>query len=208
MKLKLYYGAGSCSMSCKIAIDEAKLAHEAVLVDFEAPGALTAEVAALNPLGALPIMTSDGKTMTQNIAILEYIADNAPGSNLLPAVGTWERAEVMRWLSFTASDLHKSFSPLFGMNSIATSPGAKTDLRNWAVSSIDELFTIAEKQLTGRDYLTGKNFTIADAYFFVVTGWTKWVDISIAKYPNLSAFQTRVAHRPVVAKILKDNGMA
>ena len=166
------------------------------------------EVQQLNPLGALPIAIINGKTMTQNIAILEYIADQNPGSPLLPQTGTWERTEVMRWLSFTASDLHKAFSPLFGLKQIFSQSSTQIEVRQWSEKSIHELLAVAENQLNGKEYLTGSNFTIADAYFYVVVSWTKWVDISISKYKNLESYMRRVTERPAVAKTLKEAGLA
>lgn len=207
MKFKLYYGSGSCSMSCEIAAEEAKFARDSVLIDFDI-AEQAAEIEKLNPQGALPVAMIDGKVVTQNIAILEHIADKSPSSHLLAAPGTWERAETMRWLSFTASDLHKSFSPLFGLKNNFTNTTTQADVRNHAITEIHNLFAVAEKQLAGKDYLTGKNFTVADCYFYVVTSWTKWVDISIANYPNLSAYMKRVTERPAVAKVLKQAGLA
>lgn len=116
--MKLYYSAGSCSTSCHISLEESGFPYEAVPVDWS-DAAQAAEVERLNPLGTLPILTDKNLTLNQNIGIHTYVADQVPQKQLLPPVGTPERAEAMSWLSFIASDLHKSFSPLFALVSVS-----------------------------------------------------------------------------------------
>src|SRR4051812_34401540 len=112
--MKLYYSAGSCSTSCHITLEESGLKYDAIEVDFDnASDPNVALVSKLNALGTLPILiTDDGKQLDQNLAIHTYIADKAPGKNLLPAEGTYERAEALNWLSFVCSDLHKGIGAL------------------------------------------------------------------------------------------------
>jgi glutathione S-transferase len=193
-------------MSCEIALVEAKIPHDSVLIDFD-DAAQAAEVGRLNPAGALPVLTEGGKTLTQNIAILEYFADRHPQSKLLPAPGTWERAETMKWLSFVASDLHKAFSPLFGLNAMTNDANTRSEVRKWCVASVNEHLAIVDHQLSNNPFIAGQTFSAADAYLFVVAGWGQWVDIPIAPYKNLSAYMGRIAERPAVHQVLKDAGL-
>jgi glutathione S-transferase len=119
--MKLYYSAGSCSTSCHISLEEAGLKYEAIEVDWDnSSDPNVALVTKLNPLGTLPVLiTDDGKQLDQNAAIHTYIADLAPQKNLLPAQGTFERAQAMNWLSFVTTDLHKSIGGLFSVAAIS-----------------------------------------------------------------------------------------
>lgn len=208
--MKLYYSAGSCSTSCHITLEEAGIKYEAIEVDWDnASDPNIALITKLNPLGTLPIfITDDGKQLDQNISIHEYIADRAPEKKLLPAVGTTERAQALNWLSFVGTDLHKSIGALFSVRAISSDAAVQETVRKFMVGRANECLGYMDSKLAGNDYLMGKQFTIADAYAFVVTGWTRWLEIPLAPYKNIQAYMARVAARPAVAKVLKDEGLA
>lgn len=208
--MKLYYSAGSCSTSCHIVLEEAGLKYEAIEVDWDnASDPNIALVSKLNPLGTLPILvTDDGKQLDQNLAIQIYAADLAPGKNLLPAHGTIERAQALNWLSFVAADLHKSVGALFGLPYMTPDKEAQATIRKFMVGRANETIAYVESKLEGKDYLMGSTFTPADAYAFVVLGWTKWLEIPLTPYKNVQAYLARVAARPAVAKVLKAEGLA
>lgn len=206
--MKLYYSAGSCSMSCHIGLEESGLPYQAIKLDWSKPDAHLAELERLNPLGVVPVLiTEAGKTLTQNAAILEVVADLKPETKLLAPVGTQDRAETLAWLSFVAADLHKSYSPLFGLQSISSSESTQSDVREWAKKGVHQHLAHVDAHLAGRDYLMGRQFTIADCYLFTVVGWSKWVNIKLDTYKNLSAYQDRVYKRPAVQAVLRAEGL-
>ena len=207
--MKLYYSAGSCSTSCHITLEESGLKYEAIQVDFDNTSdpnlALTAK---LNALGTLPILiTDDGKQLDQNLSIHTYIADLAPQKNLLPAHGTFERAEAMNWLAFVASDLHKGIGSLFGVSGFSEDSKIQEIVRKNMLTKANEYLKYMDTKLTGKDYLMGSTFTAADSYAFVVTGWTKWLEIPLTPYKNIEGYLARIASRPAVAKVLKAEGL-
>ena len=195
-------------MSCHLGLEEAGLPYEALEVDWSKPDQNLTELERLNPLGVVPALVTDtGKTLTQNAAILEVIADLKPASKLLAPVGTQERGETLAWLSFVAADLHKSYSPLFGLQSISANEATQTEVREWATKNVHHHLAHVDAHLAGRDYLMGKQFTIADCYLFTVVGWSKWVNIKLDTYKNLSAYQDRVYKRPAVQAVLRAEGL-
>jgi glutathione S-transferase len=205
---KLYYSAGACSMSCEIAFEEMGIAHEAILLDWEKNDAHMSELHRLNPLGAAPVVvTESGQTLTQNSAVLEYFADLKKQTQMLPAPGTIERAHVLQWLSFAATDFHKSFVPLFALQGISENPTTREEVRNWAVKGVQENLAYLDKALAGKEFITGSQFTVADCYLFVVAGWTKFVQIPLDPYKNVAAYVSRVYQRPSVQKTLKKAGI-
>lgn len=166
-----------------------------------------AEVERLNPVGTLPIMVLDsGQVLSQNLAIQTYLAGQVPERNLLPKGGE-ERAVALNWLSFVAADLHKAFSPLFGLQQISEDEKVQSSVRNWATGIVHGHLAHLNRNLQGKDYLLGKQFSVADAYCFVVSNWTKWLEIPTEKYGNLNAYLGRVASRPAVQKVLKEEGI-
>ncbi len=207
--MKLYYSAGSCSTACHITLEESGLKYEAVEVDWDnTSDPNIALVEKLNPLGTLPILvTESGKQLDQNIAIQTYIADLAPDTKLLPTPGTFERAEAMNWLAFVSTDLHKSVGAFFSIKGISTDPAVQTIYRKFLIDNANKVLTYLDSKLANKEYLMGNTFTPADAYAFIVTGWTQWLDIPITPYKNIQNFRARVAARPAVAKVLKQEGL-
>ena len=208
--MKLYYSAGSCSTSCHITLEESGLQYEAIEVDWDNPADTNAAlVTKLNPLGTLPIFLTDkGQQLDQNLAIHTYVADSAPSKNLLPASGTYERAQALNWLSFVCSDLHKSIGGLFSLPAISKDPKVVDAVRTFMIQESNKNIAYVDSHLNGKDYLMGSQFTPADAYAFVVLGWTQYLEIPLTPYKNVQAYLARIAARPAVARVLKAEGLA
>jgi glutathione S-transferase len=154
--------------------------------------------------------SDEGTVLNQNIAIHTYIADQAPERKLLPSFGSQERAVAMSWLSFVAADFHKAFGPLFALDSITSNEHAQGDIHDWAAGNVKRCLSYLDHHFKENDYLMGKAFTVADSYCFVIAGWPntmKWMNISLTPYKNLLAYLTRVAQRPAVQKVLKQEGL-
>jgi glutathione S-transferase len=207
--MKLYYSAGSCSTSCHITLEESGLAYQAIEVDFDnANDPNLALVAKLNPLGTLPILVLDnGKHLDQNLAIAGYVSDLAPAKKLMPAHGTFEYAQALNWLSFVAADLHKGVGALFGIPSITQDAKIQGVVRESMLKKANEYLNYLDQSLNGKNYVMGNDFTAADSYAFVVCGWTKWLEIPLTSFKNVEAYLARVAARPAVAKVLKEEGL-
>jgi glutathione S-transferase len=199
--MKLYYAPGTCSLSPHIVAREAGLPLTLVRVDNKNKKTESGEdYRAINPKGYVPLLELDnGARLSEGPAIVQYLADLAPAAKLAPANGTFERYQLQEWLNFITSEVHKQFSPLFD----ATMPDeAKEKFRNKLASRFD---WVAE-QLQGRDYLMG-SFTVADAYLFVVLGWTKFTGPDLARWPALQQYVDRIAARPRVQEALKAEGL-
>jgi len=199
--MKLYYAPGTCSLSPHIVAREAGLPLTLVRVDNKNKTTETGEdYRAINPKGYVPLLELDnGVRLSEGPAIVQYLADLAPASKLAPANGTVERYQLQEWLNFITSEVHKQFSPLFD----ATMPDeAKEKFRNRLATRFDWI----AGQLKGRDYLMG-SFTAADAYLFVVLGWTKFTGPDLARWPVLQEYVARVAARPHVQEALKAEGL-
>jgi glutathione S-transferase len=200
--MKLYYSPGACSLSPHIALHEAGLAHELVKVDLKEKKTETGEdFAKINPKGQVPaLMLDSGELLTEGPVIVQVIADKAAGKNLAPANGTDERYKMQEWLNFTTSELHKNFSPLFN-------PAIPDEVKKFFADRIMGKFKYTDSQLAGRDYLMGKQFTVADGYLFVMTAWADRMKLDLSGLPNLMAFKARVAARPNVQAALKMEGL-
>jgi len=200
--MKLYYAPGACSLSPHIVLRELGLPVELKKVNtkdktFDGGG----DYRKVNARGYVPALELDnGQVLTEGPAIVQYLADQKPESGLAPKAGSLERYRLMEWLNFLTSEVHKQFSPLF-------KPNTPEDYKPIARENIATRFDWIEQQLAGKDYLTGKTFSVADAYLFVLLGWTKFTGIDLARWPNIQAFHARVGARPKVQEALRAEGL-
>ncbi len=200
--MKLYYAPGACSLSPHIVLNEAGLAFDKVKTDtktkiMEGGG----DFREVNPLGYVPVLErDDGTRLTEGPAIVQWIADRVPERKLAPPAGTPERTELQRWLNFISTELHKGFSPLFNP---AMPEAAKAIFRERLATR----FAHVDKHLAGNEYLLGKDFSVADAYLFVISNWAAGVGVDLAPNPNVLAFRKRIGARPTVQAAMKAEGL-
>jgi glutathione S-transferase len=200
--MKLYYTPGACSLSPHIVARE--LGFEPTLVKVEFSTKKTSDggdYAAINPKGYVPALELDGgEVLTEGPAIVQYLADRKPESGLAPANGTLERYRLQEMLGYINSELHKTYSPLFN-------PKTTPEIREERQNDLRRRYGFIEKALEGKQFLFGDNFTVADAYLFVVTNWANFVKLDLSEFANLKAFQERVAARPAVRAALTAEGL-
>jgi glutathione S-transferase len=200
--MQLYFAPGACSLASHITLREAGLPFDLKRTDTKTKKLEDgSDYFAVNSKGSVPALRlDDGQVLTEGPAILQYIADQKPDSRLAPRAGTLERYRVLEWLNFITSELHKGFSPLFN-------PTLDAKVREYTTQNLEKKFDWLNKQLAGKQYLTGDTFTIADAYLFVVTNWSNFVGIDLGRWPALKAFQERVAARPKVREAMEAEGL-
>ena len=200
--MKLYYFSGACSLASNIALREAGLKFELVKVDRRTRKAADGlDFTEVNPKGYVPALTLDnGEVLTENIAVLQYIADRNPASRLAPPAGTMERHRLVEWLAFISTEIHKSFSPLFRDDSHEE---VKQYVRKHLRGRLDYL----NRALGNRQFLMGDTFTVADAYLFTVLSWGRFVNIDLGEWPQLQRYVERVGSRPHVMEALRSEGL-
>ena len=200
--MKLYYAPGACSLSPHIVSRELGIPVELKKVNtkeksIEGGG----DYWKVNGRGYVPALElDDGQILTEGPAIVQYLADLKPAAGLVPKAGSLERYRVQEWLNFLTSEIHKSFSPLF-------KPNTPEEYKKIAKENLATRFDWLDQQLAGKDYLMGKQFSVADAYLFVLLGWSKPTQIDLSRWPNLAAFHARVGARPKVQEALQAEGL-
>ena len=200
--MKLYYSPGACSLSPHIALLEAGLPYDLVKVDLRAKKLENGDdFLAVNPKGQVPALALDsGELITEGPVIVQMIADKAAGKNLAPAHGSSERYKLLEWLNFITAELHKNFGPMF-------SPVLADDAKAFFKDRVMGKFKYLDSQLAGRDYLMGKDFTVADGYLFTMLSWADRMKFDLSAMPNLVAYKDRVAARPKVKEALTKEGL-
>jgi glutathione S-transferase len=200
--MKLYYSPGACSLSPHIVLLEAGLPFTVEKVDLKTKKTEKGtDYLTINSKGGVPaLQLDDGRVLTEGPAVVQYLADQKPGSGLAPPAGSFERYQLMELLNYITSELHKGFSPLFN-------PGISADWKSATLANLDKKFQWLTTYLGNKTYLMGDAFTVADAYLFTVLSWSSHVGIDLAKYHALTAYLARVGHRPKVQEALKAEGL-
>ena len=197
--MKLYISPGACSMASNIALREAGIPFEMSKVDKRTKRADGVDFVTINPKGYVPALRlDDGQVLTENVAVLQYIADLNPAAKLAPPAGTMERYRLQEWLSFINSEVHKAFTPLF-------SSEATDDTKTYARNYVLKRLAYVEGAMGDKTYLTGNQFTVADAYLFTVLGWGAHVGVDIG--PKLKSYVERIRARPQVIEAMTAEGL-
>jgi glutathione S-transferase len=200
--MKLYYSPGACSLSPHIALSEAGLPYELVKVDLRAKKLENGDdFWKVNPKGQVPALALDsGELVTEGPVIVQMIADKVPAKNLAPTRDSAERYKLLEWLTYINGELHKNIGPLFNP---MLADEAKAIFKDRAMGK----FKYVDSQLAGREYLMGKQFTVADGYLYVMLRWADGMKFDLSGLNNLLAYKDRIAARPKVQEALVKEGL-
>lgn len=195
--MKIYYTPGTCSTAPRILLAEAGIECEQEAVSFKTKQTASgADFLQINPNGYVPaLQLDDGTVLTEGPAIDQYIADLVPEKRLAPGNGTPERYRMQSWLNYIATELHK------GGYSILFDRGAAEEWKDAARAKLAKRLTYVDTALADQQFLLGNDFSCADAYLFVVLGWSSASNVDLSGFANLNAFIERVAARPSVQAI-------
>lgn len=197
--MKLFHMRGACSLADLIVLEWAGARYDVETLDMAS--LKTPEYLAVNPGGTVPLLVDGSFMLTENVAILGYLADVFPGTRLLGDGTPRGRAEVMRWAVFLTSDVHKAFKPIFTPQRFLSDPAFATPLAEEARRHVGEYLARLDRQLEERDWLAGER-SIADPYLFVILRWATGKEIGLQTFSNLSRFSERMHADPAVQKAL------
>lgn len=203
--MKLYYAPGACSLAPHIALREAGRHFDLERVDLTSHRTASGrDYLEINPKGYVPALELDGaagELLTEAQVILQYVADLAQDTALIPVPGTFARYQAQEWLAFISTELHKQFGPLFDR---ASTQAVKSHQRG----KIGDRLLYLGDVLGTRGYLMGEQFTVCDAYLFVMLQWCGSFGIDLALWPNLDDYEVKLAGRPAIQAAMAAEGLA
>jgi glutathione S-transferase len=192
--LQLYFFPMACSLASRIALMEAGIEARYHLVDIWKKKVIEdgSDFWAVSPKGAVPVLVKEnGERLTESAAVLQYIADLKPELRLAPPPGDADRYRLQEWLSFIGGEIHKAFLfPTFWYRDDAAKAAAR--------ERIGRSVSVAADHLSGRSYLVGDRFTIADGYLAWSLLLLRQGGVDIADWPPLVDYLARMRARAQV----------
>ena len=201
--MKLYYSPGACSLAAHILLNEINVDFDLEKVDLKTHKTEKgADYYEINPKGYVPALEiTPGLVLTENVAVLPFIAQHDPAQNLIPPSGLG-RAKVLEWLGYLNSEQHDAYAVFLG--------GAlDNEAKEKAYAEVDRLLTYIDKAIAESDheYLVDDGFGPADAYLFVLTNWSNSIEHDLSPYTNIVALRNKVAERQSVSIAMRDEGL-
>ncbi|MFC3908486.1 glutathione transferase GstA [Legionella dresdenensis] len=197
--MKLYYSKGACSLVVRIILNELSLKADYEAVDLkDKKTAAGINFLTVNAKGAVPTLELDnGEILTENAVIMQYLADSNKATNLLPAIGDFNRYRVLEWVNYITTELHKGFSPLFN-------PNLDQEIKKTIfIPQLQKKFSYVNDCLQRSTYLMGDNFTLPDAYLFVMLRWAHALGLDLKACNHLTDYYNGLRKRASVEQSLQ-----
>lgn len=204
--MKYFYSTESSSVPGLIAIEEAGIACE--LIETSKSRQVNIDLLeSFNPLSQVgTLVLNDGSVLTQNLAILTYLADQAPASRLLPPHGEQSRYEVLSWLAYSATDLQKPLGMGFRRKELTSSEAAQAEVLEFFKRTLERFLTRVERASADQPFVTGEEFTIADCHLYFTLKYIKVLLGGFDKFPATEAYSNRLSERPSVQRAIAIRG--
>lgn len=202
--MKLYYATGTCSLGPRIVAHELDIELESQKVDIKKHQTDSGrDYRYINPKGYVPaLVTDDDYLLTEGVAIMQYLADQASSADLTAELGSLSFYQLQEWLTFISTELHKMFSPwLFH-------PEYGSEAQRVATQKICERFKQIDAHLEDKQYLLDNKLSLADIYLFTIVRWAALFKIELTPYRNLSSLLERVSNRSAVKSAMRAEGIA
>lgn len=200
MDIALYYAPIACSLVPYVTLTEAKAKFTVHAINLRKGQQNSPDYVRLNPKHKVPLLTVDGKPLTENVAIQQWIARNFPAAKLLPS-DPWQELQAISVMAWCASGIHPVLSRVFAPTKICDTPGSEESVRRLAQETTFEAYKVADAMLAGREYFFD-HFTAADAHFFWCFRRGYQFKFDLSAFPNCVAHFERMKTRASVQQVL------
>lgn len=199
--LKLFISPGACAMASHAALEEAGAEYETQVVNLRAGEQKTPEFLAINPAGSTPALLTDEGPLTQNTAILTYVAQRFPDTGLAPVGDPYRFSRFVAFNAFLASSVHPSIGKVLFA-------GLEGEAREQALGIALSKYELLEDRLVEGPFVFGDAYTLADGYLAVFERWARQARLlDPARFPKLNAHLDAVQQRPAYRRMLEQEGL-
>ena len=206
MAIKLYYAPGACSLASHIALEESGIPYETEKLILANGDQRKPEYLKLNPRGKVPTLVVDGKVLTENVAILAYIAGGYPKAGLWPK-RTWDQAQALSMMAWLSNTVHPAYGRYLRAERFVSDPNAADAVKTKAKEVFEEGLREIDKHLEGRKWMVGDHFTVLDGYVVVFYRWGNRAGLPVKGMKNYTRLVEEVTGRPAVVKVMSDEGI-
>jgi glutathione S-transferase len=200
--LTLYYSPGACSMAPHIALEEAGASYALQLVSIAKGEQQGAEYLSVNPRGTVPALKTDEGLLTENVAVLTYIARSFPRAKLLPEEPI-NMARCISHMAYLSNTVHPAFTHIVRPGRFATDEAAHENLKATGRANAWKFIQEIDGILAGKEWVLGSQYSAADPYTLVIYGWGKHNRMPVEQLQNYTAFKDRMLQRASVRKVLE-----
>jgi glutathione S-transferase len=207
--LQLYFSPNACSLAAHVALEEAGAEYEAVRVDFKRGEQRSERYLAINPKGRVPALVTPDGVLTEVAVILGWIAQTYPAAHLRPEGDFFAFSKMQEFNLYIASTVHVAFAHLFRTERWADSAEAIADIKAKVPAALGIVLKLVEERLAdGRDWVMGRQYTVADPYLYVMARWLERPGAGgSSRFPRIVAHRSRMQSRPAVKKVLAAEGL-
>jgi glutathione S-transferase len=201
---KLYYAPGTCALASHIALAEAGAAYTTEKIDFKSSQQNSAEYLAINPKGRVPALVTDRGILTETPAMLAFIAQSFPQSNLAPLDDPYAFAQVQAFNSYLCSSVHVAHAHKMRGYRWATDDASFADMKRMIPKTVGASFALIERAMLRGPWVMGDTYTICDPYLFTLAQWLEGDSVDLAILPKVIDHRNRMSERPAVKKVLAE----
>ena len=202
MTMKLFYSTGSCALASHIALEEAGADYEAVRISLKDGDQRKPEYLTLNPKGRVPVLVTDGGVLTENVAILAFVAQSYPAAKLAPLDDPFAFARMQAMNSYLSSTVHVAHAHKGRGSRWADDPAAIEAMKKKVPQSVGDSFEMIERELFVGPWVIGNDYTVADAYLYTLATWLEGDSIDPKRFPKVFDHRNRMEQRPAVQRVL------
>jgi len=202
MTLKLFYTPGTCALASHIVLEEAGATYDTVRIDFRANQQQSPDYLKVNPKGRVPALVTDDGVLTETPAILAFVAQSFPDSQLAPFDDAFAFGRVQAFNSYLCSTVHVNHAHRMRGYRWADDPAAHEAMRKKVAQNMTACFDLIESEMFAGPWVMGEHFTICDPYMFTLTQWLEADGVDPSRFPKVSDHRQRMAARAAVARAL------
>jgi glutathione S-transferase len=201
----LFFSPGACSLASAIALAESGLPYRLQRVKFADNEQRSPDYLKLNPNGRVPVLVTDEGAISENLAILAYIAQVAPQAKLAPLDDLFAFARMQVFNAYLAATVHVAYAHKRRGYRWADSQQARDDMAAKAPQNLRDCFALIENDHLTGPWVLGETYSVADAYLFVLTDWLSGLGIDRAEFPRVADHYDRMRQRPGVQRALTEH---
>ena len=205
--LTLYYARDSCALATHIALEDAGAAYVARRVDFASAQQRSPDYLKINPKARVPSLMTERGVVTETPAILAFIAQTYPQTQLAPLDDPFAFAQLQSFMNYLCATVHVAHAHRARGYRWADDAAAHEAMKKKVPETVGACFDLIERKMFKGPWAMGENYTVADPYLFTIARWLEGDSVDPAAFPRVLDHRDRMAERPAVQRALKAEGL-